>query len=257
MLHALPIFGQNVAKTWLWTVDLSLGFIGQGMIIGPAISLHMLLGAIVGWGILSPYAKHRGWAPGEVDDWSTGSRGWIIWVSLASLFADASIKLAWFILRPVWERYLASGYVSTQITAFWKIISSRQSLRPDESQYTPIPEESQDESSQIHNRFLRRDSWFRVDSLVSRKDKDDSFDGVATSRLQALGFLVSVLICALAVHLVFGNIIRWYLTILAIALSLPMAMVGIRCIAETDYNPDSALGIAPKAIMRGSAHDTI
>ena len=39
--------------------------------------------------------------------------------------------------------------------------------------------------------------------------------------------------------------------------SLPMAVVGIRCIAETDYNPDSALGIAPRAIMGGPAYDTV
>lgn len=79
------------------------------MIIGPYLSLHMLLGAVVGWGILSPYAKHRGWAPGDVDDWATGSRGWIIWVSLASLLADALTKLAWLVLRPLCRDYAGSG----------------------------------------------------------------------------------------------------------------------------------------------------
>jgi hypothetical protein len=34
-----------------------------------------------------------------------------------------------------------------------------------------------------------------------------------------------------------------YYTILAIALSLPMPIVGIRSLAETDYNPESALGM--------------
>ncbi len=43
----------------------------------------MLLGAVVGWGILSPLAKYQGWAPGPVDDWLTGSRGWLVWTSLA------------------------------------------------------------------------------------------------------------------------------------------------------------------------------
>ena len=120
IFHELPISGHQAASKWLWKMDLSPGFFGQGIIIGPAISLHMLIGAIVGWGILSPYAKNQGWAPGEVEDWAAGSRGWIIWVSLASLFADASVKLAWFLLRPCWSDYLASGYLRDQLTAFWE-----------------------------------------------------------------------------------------------------------------------------------------
>ncbi len=38
ILHELPIFGLHAAKEWLWTVDLSPGFLGQGIIIGPFIS---------------------------------------------------------------------------------------------------------------------------------------------------------------------------------------------------------------------------
>src|ERR1700753_3761172 len=48
---------------------------------------------IVGWGILSPLAKFEGWAPGPVGDMSTGSRGWILWVSLAIMCADSIVSL--------------------------------------------------------------------------------------------------------------------------------------------------------------------
>ncbi|KAG4440050.1 hypothetical protein IFR05_004443 [Cadophora sp. M221] len=98
ILHAVPVFGFQAATHWFWTLDMSPGFFGQGMITGPIIPLHMILGTIVGWGILSPYAKYRGWAPGKVDDWETGSRGWIIWVSLAALLADGSVKLSRFLV---------------------------------------------------------------------------------------------------------------------------------------------------------------
>lgn len=93
------MFGHEAASKWLWTLDLSPGFFGQRMIMGPFVSLHMLFGAFIGWGVLSPDAKYRGWAPGEVDDWETGSRGWIIWVSLASLITDALVKLVWAVLQ--------------------------------------------------------------------------------------------------------------------------------------------------------------
>ena len=56
--------------------------------MGPATTLHMLLGAIIGWGVLSPLAKARGWAPGPVEDWNTGSKGWIVWVSLAVMLSS-------------------------------------------------------------------------------------------------------------------------------------------------------------------------
>lgn len=120
VLHDVPLFGPHAARTWLWTVDLSPGFLGQGIIIGPAICSHMLLGAIVGLGVLSPYAKHRSWAPGEVDDWSSGARGWIIWISLAALFADASIKLGCSVLKPVLTHFNANIFVRNSSGPLWK-----------------------------------------------------------------------------------------------------------------------------------------
>jgi OPT family oligopeptide transporter len=71
-LHDIPIFGFPLATKWLWTLNPSPAYVGQGIIMGPATTLHMLLGAIIGWGILSPLAKHKGWAPGPVSD-SAGS----------------------------------------------------------------------------------------------------------------------------------------------------------------------------------------
>ncbi|KEY71714.1 hypothetical protein S7711_02943 [Stachybotrys chartarum IBT 7711] len=71
ILHELPIFGAGASRGWLWSIDLSPGFIGQ-FITGPAIPLHMLAGAAIGWGILSPYAKAKYYAPGPVDDWEHG-----------------------------------------------------------------------------------------------------------------------------------------------------------------------------------------
>lgn len=75
----------------------------------------MVAGAVAGWAVLSPLAHERGWAPGEVVDWESGSRGWIIWISLAALLADALVKLAWFFLRSFYGdifrlRFLASWW---------------------------------------------------------------------------------------------------------------------------------------------------
>jgi len=43
--------------------------------MGPHASLSMFVGAIVGWGILGPVARHQGWAPGAIGDWKSGAKG--------------------------------------------------------------------------------------------------------------------------------------------------------------------------------------
>ena len=48
---------------------------------------------LVGWGILSPIAKYSGWAPGPVGDMTSGTRGWILWVSLAIMCSDSLVSL--------------------------------------------------------------------------------------------------------------------------------------------------------------------
>lgn len=46
--------------------------------MGFPVTLAMNAGMITGWAILSPLAKHAGWAPAPVSDSVDGSRGWIV-----------------------------------------------------------------------------------------------------------------------------------------------------------------------------------
>ncbi|ODQ50021.1 OPT superfamily oligopeptide transporter [Saitoella complicata NRRL Y-17804] len=104
-LRSLPVFDWitlykfNLAEDWLWAFQPSLAYVGQGMIMGLPTTLSMLLGAIIGWGFLSPLSKSQGWAPGPVDDWVEGSKGWLLWVSLAIMLSDAMISLLVVIVR--------------------------------------------------------------------------------------------------------------------------------------------------------------
>ncbi|KAI8874707.1 hypothetical protein K501DRAFT_204169, partial [Backusella circina FSU 941] len=56
-------------------------------------TLSMLLGCIIGWGILSPISYYAGWAPGPVSDWKTGSKGWILWISLGVMIAESLVSM--------------------------------------------------------------------------------------------------------------------------------------------------------------------
>ncbi|KAF9650248.1 OPT superfamily oligopeptide transporter [Thelephora ganbajun] len=93
VLFSIPLFGAYLAREWLWTFSPSLSYIGQGIIMGFPTTISMTFGMIVGWAVLSPLAKFEGWAPGPVGDMSTGSRGWILWVSLAIMCADSIVSL--------------------------------------------------------------------------------------------------------------------------------------------------------------------
>ncbi|KAI8372579.1 OPT oligopeptide transporter protein-domain-containing protein [Choanephora cucurbitarum] len=97
-INALPVFnwltfGLIDMRAWEWYFTPSFSYIGQGIIMGLPTTLSMLLGCVVGWGILSPMAFYSGWAPGPVDDWKTGSKGWILWISLGVMIAESCISL--------------------------------------------------------------------------------------------------------------------------------------------------------------------
>ncbi|KAJ8072429.1 hypothetical protein PM082_015988 [Marasmius tenuissimus] len=94
IVFAIPLFGQSLARNWLWSFTPSLSYVGQGIIMGLPTTLSMNLGMFVGWAILSPLSKFAGWAPGPVGDMATGARGWIVWVSLAIMCTDSLISLS-------------------------------------------------------------------------------------------------------------------------------------------------------------------
>jgi uncharacterized oligopeptide transporter (OPT) family protein len=61
--------------SWNWNVTPSLGYVGQGMIMGPRTGFSMLFGAFVGWAFLGPLAHQCGWTHGKINDSQTGARG--------------------------------------------------------------------------------------------------------------------------------------------------------------------------------------
>ncbi|KAI0084123.1 oligopeptide transporter [Irpex rosettiformis] len=108
VIFSMPLFGRHIAEDWLWTFTPSLSYIGQGIIMGFPTTISMNLGMLVGWGILSPTAKHSGWAPGPVGDMTTGSRGWILWISLAIMCTDSLVSLIPVIYEIVVQKLLPS-----------------------------------------------------------------------------------------------------------------------------------------------------
>ncbi|KAG1083807.1 hypothetical protein G6F42_022058 [Rhizopus arrhizus] len=105
-VNAIPIFnwislGLIDFNAWQWYFTPSFSYIGQGIIMGLPTTLSMLLGCVIGWGILSPAAYYAGWAPGPIDDWKTGSKGWILWISLGVMIAESCVSLIVVLVRSI------------------------------------------------------------------------------------------------------------------------------------------------------------
>lgn len=206
--------------------------------MGPATTFHMLLGAIVGWGILSPLTKNKGWAPGPVENWSNGSKGWIVWVSLAIMLADSVINLGWLFLRPVahhspqyfekvkeWARKLSCK------SLFHSQQSATEGYRP-LSSYAPANVQNLDrsESEGGHSR--------KSEDVA---DADASPNHLVSNRIVATLTVLSILVCFFSVKIVFGALMPYYAILLAIFLALILSLMGVRALGETDINPVSGI----------------
>ncbi|KAF2432945.1 oligopeptide transporter-like protein [Tothia fuscella] len=228
-IRDLPIFGLTLANNWLWTINPSPAYVGQGIIMGPATTNHMLLGAVIGWGILSPLAKNKGWAPGNVDDWVNGSKGWIVWISLAIMLADSLISLGWLILRPVilygpaFARHCQQALSNSDWRAIIKFDSNAT------KGYSAVSG-SEDVDTPTVAKFQ-----------ASQEEADAPPHHLIGTRTTLIGLVLSLGLCIGAVHYSFASLIPLQLTLLALFLALFLSVMGVRALGETDLNPVSGI----------------
>ena len=228
-LRKIPIFGLPLARNWLWSLNPSPAYVGQGIIMGPATTLHMLLGAIIGWGLLSPLAKSKGWAPGPTEDWTTGSKGWIVWVSLAIMLADSIMNLGWLILHTLIESG-PSSYISIKkryneggINALFHLSDLKN------SQYTPLPVDDQPSTDGTAQQ-----------KMEDLPEPDAPPEHLVSGRLIAILFVVSIIFCIFTIRYVFPPI-PYGAIVLSVVLALLLSIMGVRALGETDLNPVSGI----------------
>lgn len=225
VLRNLPIFGLHLAENWLWTLNPSLAYVGQGIIMGPATTMHMLLGAIVGWAMLSPLAKNKGWAPGPVSDWETGSKGWIVWISLAIMLADSVISLGYIAASPLLN-YLRTrmGYNFKAWTDYIKPHNSRQG-------YMPVSDDSSSNAQLINTSHIAEEP----------PDLDAPPEHLVSNKTVIAGLILSVLFCIFSIRVTFGPLVPFYAIIMAVLMALLLSIMGVRALGETDLNPVSGI----------------
>ncbi|KAJ2642374.1 OPT super, partial [Coemansia sp. RSA 1694] len=240
IVAALPVFGRRASNVWAWNLMPSLSYAGQGIIMGLPTCIWMLVGSVVGWGILSPLAKSEGWAPGPVTDWKTGSRGWILWISLAVMIAESIVSLG---LVGTKELLLALG----RLRVFYDKRKTGDSLLP------PPPIEEVPTLNTL-GQSVDGDATARKIASNAQLAAGEDVDEVDPRFLVPAwvtwgGLVASTLLCMGIVKALFD--IPMYDTLIAVVLALPLAVLGVRALGETDLNPVSGIGKVSQVVFAG------
>lgn len=117
----------GLLATWTFKLYLSPVFFGVGGLVGMRVGASMLVGAIVAWGLVGPWAKSSGLAAGEVMSYADGPRGWLLWPGVALMVMDAfgNLALSWKSILRTFTGGSSSNEVSDmedpkdQIPAMW------------------------------------------------------------------------------------------------------------------------------------------
>ncbi|KAM3537726.1 hypothetical protein ARSEF1564_009350 [Beauveria bassiana] len=204
VLRNIPVFGTAAAQTWLWTLNPSLAYVGQGIIMGTETTMHMALGAFVGWAILSPLAKYRGWAPGPVDDWDKGSKGWIVWISLAIMLVDAVVSLGYLATRSL---FLRDSNLSIPSLLYAVRRKSFGKLLPGSRARYALLQRQDDDSTEDEDDVPAY--------CAEQKDEDAPQDQRISNRAVVI--------------------------VIAVFMALVLSIMGVRALGETDLNPVSGI----------------
>jgi len=175
--------------------------------------------------VLSPLAKTRGWAPGPTGDWAEGSKGWIVWISLAIMLADSLVNLAWLVLRPL-ARFMVKNMPAWRDLANsgkWKELFK--SPFSQATQYAPLGNGGR---SSPHASEYSHEDTTPANHLIS-------------NRVTIIGLVLSCLVCIGGVHYTFGHLIPLGLTILSLVFAMLLSVMGVRALGETDLNPVSGI----------------
>ncbi|MCB9668508.1 MAG: OPT/YSL family transporter [Alphaproteobacteria bacterium] len=94
----IPLSALGVLATYQFSLLNSPLMWGAGVLIGPRVATSLVIGAVVAWGVLSPWSYSAGLVPDSEAVMSMkGARGWILWPGVAIMVADAltSLALSW------------------------------------------------------------------------------------------------------------------------------------------------------------------
>jgi phosphate/sulfate permease len=211
ILKNVPILGSDLATVHYWSFNVSPGVFGQGMMTGPTMTSHMLVGAIVGWGILLPLARSQDWIIDAYNDWESTKSGWVSWIALSILVADSLVQLG----------CLLYNKIDTQAVRKLFIAGIDRS-KGDEDQHPLL-----DRRSKRANGEKSSIRWLMNDLVLS---------GIT---------IAATIACTGITTWSFDGRVFISTTIGAVCLSLFLSIASVRVVAMGDRHPVGGLGTKP------------
>lgn len=239
VLRDVPFLGHHVAEQWMWTINLSPAYLGQGVLMGPSVSLHMLIGCIFAWAVLSPLVTSRGWVTGPANDWENGSRGWVVWVSLAIMLADMAITVLSLSAQTFKHTFDPEALGRwTRILPF-KLHFSFKKRNPEEA---PLLADNDDLAN--FNNEEESDNDHRSQPLTNEASNRSIIRQYINSRKfwLLLGLIFTIVLSVPATSYTFKGLMPGWGTIASVLLSLIISIMSIKAAGEVGEVPVSGLG---------------
>ncbi|GJJ75739.1 hypothetical protein EMPS_08097 [Entomortierella parvispora] len=232
VVSTVPIFDWlsgmtvTVASTWQWYLTPSLSYVGQGVIMGFPTTASMLLGCVVGWAILSPVVTNKKWVTGSVGSSTNGARGWILWISLGVMIAEAVVSLLGVIVLSLIAHHRRSVRNKRRVE---RRAALEASAAQTGAEIDAFSEEDEDED-----------------------EEDAPIDQLVPLKLWVCGLLLSSALCLLLIWVVFRHErMPVYATLLAVVLGCLLSVLGVRALGSTDLNPVSGIGKVSQFVFAG------
>ncbi|CDO95814.1 unnamed protein product [Kluyveromyces dobzhanskii CBS 2104] len=226
-VKSIPVFGRYAADVYLWSIEPSPAYVGQGIIMGLATVSYMLLGCILGWAVLAPLARYYRWVDPEADvhDWENGFQGWIIWTSLSVMVVDSVVGFIVFTVRSIVKFIL----LDDKMEMFNSVL--------DDSIQSMLLEEER----VLNDARGRHENTVKLVSTEIDHDVDSKHLVTYTTVLS--GLVVSFILCVIVMIYLFGiDIIPLYSIVSALIIASFLSILAVRALGETDLNPVSGIG---------------
>eukprot|EP01083_Nonionella_stella_P301199 1032001_1 len=219
ILHYAPVFGST-ANIYLWNVDLSLSYVGQGMIAGTRVGCSMFLGCIIGWAALGPYAISKDWAQpnSQTDDWQNSEQGWVLWVSLSIMLGESLTSLCVILIHSI------IPIIACKHMAYTK--------------HHSIHRRRETEMSLLEQSLLSDDERLNDNTNNIKNINDEEIP----LHLWLPGLFLSCLFCVVSLSLMHPLQLEWHEAGLALVFALIISILSVRALGETDMNPVSGVG---------------
>ena len=241
VLNGVPAFsavGLPTVTAWSWVFTLSLSYLGQGMIMGLNTCVSMFAGSIIAWGIIGPYAATQGWVVNPLSSSPTGGRGFLLWISLSILVSEA---MAGVVLSFVSLFHAAVSLEADPARALLPsdTLGGGYDERQLEGGVHPDPD-IDGEQDKLNNASRGEVNEAPLSSPLSTVAVSPSSLEVLPTSVWVSGLVATSAIAVFALiplaHISFEE------AALAVAASLPISIIAVKCLGQTDLNPVSGLG---------------